>query len=138
MVLYDWDKIKIEYQEGKALNAISKAHGCNRAAIRKHAENGGWQRPDPADVYKDKILSKATHEEMLEFNPAYKECHKERMRGRYYYNKYRKYCLRVNPQIKELKHQVQSLKWRLKNINTEKTSFLSSCVKTVASLKSSF
>ncbi|MBN4073400.1 hypothetical protein JYT23_01040 [Mariprofundus ferrooxydans] len=82
---YNWEQIKVEYESGKALNAIRRDHGCNRATIRKHAAKDGWLRPELPLVDMVSILSKATHEELLEFSLVYQKCHENRMKGRDYH-----------------------------------------------------
>jgi len=85
--LYNWEQIKIEYESGKALNAIRRDHGCNRATIRKHAAKGGWLRSELPLVDVTTILAKATHEELLESSPAYRKCNEERIKGLNYYKR---------------------------------------------------
>ena len=101
--LYNWKQIKIEYESGKALNAIRRDHGCNRATIRKHAAKGGWLRPELVLLDVTTILGKATHEELLESSPAYRTCDEERMKGRNYYK-------RAHPRIKSLTTENKKLR----------------------------
>jgi len=99
---YNWEEIKTEYESGKALNAIRRDHGCNRATIRKHAVKDGWLRPEFPPVVVATILAKATYEELLEFSPVYQKCHEDRMKGRNYYK-------RAHPRIKSLTAENKNL-----------------------------
>jgi len=122
MKQYDWDKIHSEYNAGKALNAISRQYGCNRATIRNHAKQGDWKRPDPSDTHKEPILSKATHEELLEFNPTYQKCYDDKIKGLNYYHK-------VKPEIRKLRQQNASLRKKMHQYKrAENTTFLALCL----------
>jgi len=131
---YNWEQIKVEYQKGEPLNAISRNHGCNRESIRKHARKDNWQRPDPSDAYMASNLAKATHSELLKFSPAYRKCNEERMKGRKHY-------IQVKSKLNDLKHQIKSLQSAArKNIPDspiEKSSFLVSSMNKILSIKKS-
>ncbi len=101
--LYNWEEIKTEYESGKALNAIRRDHGCNRATIRKHAAKDDWLRTELPPVDVPTILAKATHEELLEFSPVYKECYESKMKGRDYYS-------RAKPRIQSLTAKNEKLR----------------------------
>jgi len=107
-IFYNWEQIKIEYESGKALNAIRRDYGCNRATIRKHAAKGGWLRPELALLDTSTVLGKATHKELLESCPIYRKCNEERIKGLNYYK-------RVHPKNQNLIAENERLLRLLKN-----------------------
>jgi len=111
---YHWEQIKIEYESGKALNAIRREHGCNRATIRKHAAKDGWLRPESPLVDVVTILGKATHEELLEFSPVYLKSHEERMKGRNYYKRAKPRIQFLTDENKKLRSLLSKYKARRK------------------------
>ena len=111
---YNWEQIKTEYESGKALNAIRRDYGCNRATIRKHAAKDAWLRSESPLVDMAAILAKATHEELLESSPVYLKCDESRMKGLDYYKRARPRIEALTAENKKLRALLSKYKSRRK------------------------